>query len=154
MKLTNKSYVFLLLFFFSSCVSKKLVTDIQERIKVDTIYKTKTIKEVERFTDTLVIDKPCDSLGNLKPFKQLIKTKQGNVTLIGFNNRITQQIDLNGYKDVLEETYKTKYDSFVKNYSKEVVRYRTPFWVWIYIVSSALIIVSSAFIIFLLLKIR
>ena len=147
MKLTNKSYIFLLLFFFSSCVSKKLVTDIQERIKVDTIYKTKTIKEIERFTDTLVIDKPCDSLGNLKPFKQLIKTKQGNITLTGFNNQITQKIDLNGYKDVLEETYKTKYDSFVKNYNKEVVKYRIPLWVFIYITASALVI-------FLLLRIR
>ena len=147
MKFTNKSYIFLLLFFFTSCVSKKLVTDIQERIKVDTVYKTKTIKEIERFTDTLVIDKPCDSLGNLKPFKQLIKTKQGNITLTGLNNQITQQIDLNGYKDVLEETYKTKYDSFVKNYNKEVVKYRIPLWVWIYIVASALII-------FLLLRIR
>ena len=147
MKLTNKSYIFLLLFFFSSCVSKKLVTDIQERIKVDTVYKTKTIKEIERFTDTLVIDKPCDSLGNLKPFKQLIKTKQGNITLTGLNNQITQQIDLNGYKDVLEETYKTKYDSFVKNYNKEVVKYRIPLWVFIYITASALVI-------FLLLRIR
>ena len=147
MKLTNKSYIFLLLFFFSSCVSKKLVTDIQERIKVDTVYKTKTIKEIERFTDTLVIDKPCDSLGNLKPFKQLIKTKQGNITLVGLNNQITQQIDLNGYKDVLEETYKTKYDSFVKNYNKEVVKYRIPLWVFIYIVASALVI-------FLLIRIR
>ena len=147
MKFTNKSYIFLLLFFFTSCVSKKLVTDIQERIKVDTIYKTKTIKEIERFTDTLVIDKPCDSLGNLKPFKQLIKTKQGNITLTGFNNQITQQIDLNGYKDVLEETYKTKYDSFVKNYNKEVVKYRLPLWAWIYIAASALVI-------FLLIRIR
>ena len=147
MKFTNKSYIFLLLFFFTSCVSKKLVTDIQERIKVDTVYKTKTIKEIERFTDTLVIDKPCDSLGNLKPFKQLIKTKQGNITLTGLNNQITQQIDLNGYKDVLEETYKTKYDSFVKNYNKEVVKYRIPLWVFIYIISSALII-------FLLIRIR
>ena len=147
MKFTNKSYIFLLLFFFTSCVSKKLVTDIQERIKVDTVYKTKTIKEIERFTDTLVIDKPCDSLGNLKPFKQLIKTKQGNITLVGLNNQITQQIDLNGYKDVLEETYKTKYDSFVKNYNKEVQIKIVPLWVWIYIVASALII-------FLLFKIR
>ena len=147
MKLANKSYIFLLLFFFTSCVSKKLITDVQERIKIDTIYKTKTIKEVERFTDTLVIDKACDSLGNLKPFKQLIKTKQGNITLVGLNNQITQQIDLNGYKDVLEETYKTKYDSFVKNYNKEIKTNIIPFWVWIYIVASALII-------FLLLKIR
>ena len=147
MKLTNKSYIFLLLFFFTSCVSKKLITDIQERIKVDTIYKTKTIKEIERFVDTLVIDKPCDSLGNLKPFKQLIKTKQGNITLTGFNNQITQQIDLNGYKDVLEETYKIKYDSFVKNYNKEVVKYRIPLWVFIYIAASALVI-------FLLIRIK
>ena len=147
MKFTNKSYIFLLLFFFTGCVSKKLVTDIQERIKVDTIYKTKTIKEFERFVDTLVIDKPCDSLGNLKPFKQLIKTKQGNITLTGLNNQITQQIDLNGYKDVLEENYKTKYDSFVKNYNKEVVKYRIPLWVFIYITASALVI-------FLLLRIR
>jgi hypothetical protein len=147
MKFTNKSYIFLLLFFFTGCVSKKLVTDIQERIKVDTIYKTKTIKEVERFVDTLVIDKACDSLGNLKPFNQLIKTKQGNITLVGLNNQITHQIDLNGYKDVLEETYKTKYDSFVKNYNKEVVKYRTPFWVFIYIACSILII-------FLLIKFR
>jgi hypothetical protein len=147
MKLANKSYIFLLLFFFTSCVSKKLVTDIQERIKVDTIYKTKTIKEVERFTDTLVIDKACDSLGNLKPFKQLIKTKQGNITLTGLNNKITHHIDLKGYKDVMEETYKTKYDSFVKNYSKEVVKFKTPLWVWVYIVSSSLII-------FFLLKFR
>ena len=147
MKLTNKSYIFLLLFFFTSCISKKLVTDIQERVKVDTIYKTKTIKEVERFVDTLVIEKPCDSLGNLKPFKQLIKTKQGNITLTGLNNQITQQIDLNGYKDVLEETYKTKYDSFVKNYNKEVVKYRIPLWVFIYIAASALVI-------FLLIRIK
>ena len=147
MKLTNKSYIFLLLFFFTSCVSKKLITDIQERIKVDTVYKTKTIKEIERFVDTLVIDKPCDSLGNLNPFKQIIKTKQGNITLVGLNNQITQQIDLKGYKDVLEETYKIKYDSFVKNYNKEVQIKIVPFWVWIYVVASALII-------FLLIRIR
>ena len=148
MKLTNKSYIFLLLFFFTSCVSKKLITDIQERIKVDTIYKIKTIKEVQAFRDTLTIESPCDTItGNLRPFKQLISTKQGKVSIQGRNNVITAEIDLNGYKNVLEETYKTKYDSFVKNYSKEVQIKIVPFWVWIYIVSSALII-------FLLLKIR
>tara|TARA_R110000868_G_C10516422_1_gene732669 strand:+ start:152 stop:601 length:450 start_codon:yes stop_codon:yes gene_type:complete len=148
MKLRNKLFFFtIILLILNSCVAKRTITDIQERIKIDTIYKTKIIKEVERFTDTLVIDKPCDSLGNLKPFKQLIKTKQGNITLVGLNNQITQQIDLNGYKDVLEETYKTKYDSFVKNYNKEVVKYRIPLWVFIYIVASALVI-------FLLLRIR
>ena len=144
----KKLIILLLLFFFTSCISKKLVTEYKERIKVDTIYKTKTIKEVQAFRDTLTIENPCDTItGNLKPFKQFISTKQGKVSIQGKNNVITAEIDLNGYKEVLEETYKTKYDSFIKNYNKEVIKYRTPFWVWIYIVSSALII-------FLLLKIR
>jgi len=148
MKLTNKSYIFLLLFFFTSCISKKLVTDIQERVKVDTVYKTKTIKEIQRFTDTLTIENPCDTItGNLKPFKQLISTKQGKVSIQGKNNVITAEIDLNGYKDVLEETYKTKYDSFIKNYNKEVVKYKTPFTHW-------LIHIICVLVIFLLLKIR
>ena len=147
MKLTNKSYIFLLLFFFTGCMSKKLVTEYKERIKVDTIYKTKTIKEVQRFTDTLTIENPCDSSGVLKPFKQLILTKQGKVSIQGKNNVITAEIDLNGYKEVLEETYKTKYDSFVKNYSKEVQIKIVPFWVWIYVVASALVI-------FLLIRIK
>ena len=104
MKPQNKSYIFLLLFFIS-CNAKKVVTEFKDRIIKDTIYKTKTIKEVERFTDTLTIKQPCDSLGNLKPFKQLIKVKQGNISLTGLNNVISAEIDLKGYKEQLEETY-------------------------------------------------
>jgi len=147
MKLQNKSYIFLLLFFFISCNAKKVITEYKEIIKKDTIYTIKTIKEVERFTDTLTIKQPCDSLGNLKPFKQLIKTKQGNISLIGINNVITAEIDLKGYKDTLEKTYKTKYENFTNNYNKETIKYKLPFWVWIYIFSSIAII-------FFLLKIR
>ena len=147
MKLQNKSYIFLLLFFFISCNAKKVVTEFKDRIIKDTIIQTKTIKEVERFTDTLTIKQPCDSLGNLKPFKQLIKVKQGNISLIGINNVITAEIDLKGYKDVLEQTYKTKYEKFTENYNKEVVKYKLSFWVWIYIFSSIAII-------YFLLKIR
>ena len=147
MKLQNKSYIFLLLFFFISCNAKKVVTEYKEIIKKDTIYTIKTIKEVEAFRDTLTIKQPCDSLGNLKPFKQFIKTKQGNISLIGINNVITAEIDLKGYKDVLEQTYKTKYEKFTENYNKEVVKYKLSFWVWIYIFSSIAII-------YFLLKIR
>ena len=147
MKLQNKSYIFLLLFFFISCNAKKVVTEYKEIIKKDTIYTIKTIKEVEAFRDTLTIKQPCDSLGNLKPFKQLIKTKQGNISLIGINNVITAEIDLKGYKDVLDQTYKTKYENFTENYNKETIKYKLPFWVWLYIFSSIAVI-------FFLLKIR
>ena len=147
MKLQNKSYIFLLLFFFISCNAKKVVTEFKDRIIKDTIIQTKTIKEVERFTDTLTIKQPCDSLGNLKPFKQLIKVKQGNISLIGINNVITAEIDLKGYKDTLEKTYKTKYENFTENYNKETVKYKVPFYHW-------LIHLFCVLVIFLLFKLR
>jgi len=147
MKLQNKSYIFLLLFFFISCNAKKVVTEFKDRIIKDTIIQTKTIKEVERFTDTLTIKQPCDSLGNLKPFKQLIKVKQGNISLIGISNVITAEIDLKGYKDVLEKTYKTKYENFTNTYNKETVKYKVPFYHW-------LIHLFCVLVIFLLFKLR
>ena len=147
MKLQNKSYIFLLLFFFISCNAKKVVTEYKDRIIKDTIIQTKTIKEVERFTDTLTIKQPCDSLGNLKPFKQLIKVKQGNISLIGISNVITAEIDLKGYKDVLEKTYKTKYENFTNTYNKETVKYKVPFYHW-------LIHLFCVLVIFLLFKLR
>ena len=128
MKLQNKSYIFLLLFFFISCKSKQVITEYKDRIVKDTTYITKTIKEVERFTDTLTIKQPCDSLGNLKPFKQLISTKQGKVSIQGKNNVITAEIDLNAYKEILEKEYKSKLDKNTIIKEKEVIRYRTPFW--------------------------
>jgi len=145
-----KTKIFFFTIIFSllySCGGKKVVTEYKEIIKKDTIYTIKTIKEVEAFRDTLTIKQPCDSLGNLKPFKQLIKVKQGNISLIGINNVITAEIDLKGYKDVLEQTYKTKYENFTNTYNKETIKYKLPFWVWIYIFSSIAII-------FFLLKIR
>jgi len=148
MKLQTKSYIFLLLFFFISCTAKKVVTEYKDRIIKDTIIQTKTIKEVERFTDTLRIENPCDSLtGKLKPFKQLIKTKQGNISLTGINNVITQEIDLKGYKDQLEQTYKSKYEKFTKNYNKETVKYKVSFYHW-------LIHIICALVIFVLLRLR
>ena len=140
MKPQNKSYIFLLLFFIS-CNAKKVVTEFKDRIQKDTIYKTKTIKEVERFTDTLTIKQPCDSLGNLKPFKQLIKVKQGNISLTGLNNVISAEIDLKGYKEQLEETYKTKYEKFTENYNKETIKYKVPFYHWLIHIISFLVII-------------
>lgn len=128
MKLQNKSYIILLIFFFSSCVAKKSIIEYKDRIVKDTIIQTKTIKEIERFTDTLTIEKPCDSLGNLKPFKQFIKTKQGSISIQGINNVISAKIDLKGYKDMLEREYKTKYEKLQEIKEKTIIKYKYPLW--------------------------
>jgi hypothetical protein len=127
--LKNKiSILLILIFIFSSCASKKTITEYKDRIVSDTIIKTRTEILVERFTDTLTIESPFDSLGKLKPFKQLISTKQGKVSIQGKNNVITAEIDLKAYKDVLEKEYKSKLDKNTIVKEKEVIRYRTPLW--------------------------
>ena len=122
-----KSKLFILLLLVG-CSSKKTITEYKDRIVNDTIIKTKTEILVERFTDTLTIKQPCDSLGNLKPFKQLISTKQGKVSLQGKNNVITAEIDLNAYKKIWETEYKSKLDKNTDIKTKEVIIYRTPLW--------------------------
>jgi len=124
----KKLIILLLLSELSGCATKKTITEYKDRIINDTIIKTRTEVLVERFTDTLTINQPCDSLGNLKPFKQLISTKQGKVSIQGKNNVITAKIDLKAYKDVLEKEYKSKLDKNTIIKEKEVIRYRTPFW--------------------------
>ena len=121
-----KKLIILLLLF--GCSSKKTITEYKDRIVNDTIIKTRTEVLVERFTDTLTIEQPCDSLGNLRPFKQIISTKQGKYTLTGSNNVITANLDLKGYKEILEKEYKSKLDKNTIVKEKEVIRYRTPLW--------------------------
>ena len=121
-----KLFILLLL---SGCASKKTITEYKDRVVNDTIIKTRTEVLVERFTDTLTIESPCDSLGNLKPFKQLISTPQGKYTLTGSNNVITANLDLKGYKEIWEKEYKSKLDKNTTIKDKDVVRYRTPLWI-------------------------
>ena len=111
-----------------SCGSKKTTIEYKDRIVKDTIIKTKTETLVERFTDTLTIESPCDSLGNLKPFKQIVSTAQGKYTLTGINNVITAELDLNGYKKIWEKEYKSKLDKNTIIEEDKTIKYRTPFW--------------------------
>ena len=126
MKPTKIFLFFFISTFLFNCAAKKTITEYKDKIVRDTIIKTKTITEVERYTDTLTINQPCDSLGNLKPFKHSIKIKQGNITITGINNKITGEIDLNGYNKIIEETYKTKYEKEISEYKENNIRYRTP----------------------------
>jgi len=127
--MNKKSILLILTVIASSCASKKTITEYKDRIVNDTIIKTRTEVLVERFTDTLTINQPCDSLGNLKPFKQLISTKQGKVSLQGKDNVITAEIDLNAYKEILEKEYKSKLDKNTILKEKEVVKYKIPLWI-------------------------
>ena len=132
---------------FANCRSKKVVTEYKEVIKRDSIFVTKEKLVVKRFTDTLTIKKPCDSVGNLKAFKRTFVLPQGKISLQGSNNQIQAKIDLKGYESTIERKYKTIYDKKVSELSSKEVKYKTPFYHW-------LIHVLCALVIFLLLRIH
>ena len=127
--MNKKSILLIIIVIASSCASKKTITEYKDRIINDTIIKTRTEVLVERFTDTLTINQPCDSLGNLKPFKQVVSTPQGKYTLTGSNNVITADLDLRGYKEIWEKEYKSKLDKNTIVKEKEVVKYKIPLWI-------------------------
>ena len=141
MKLKKTSYIFLLILFFGSCVARKSTVKYKDRVVKDTVYKN--IKEtiIERFTDTLTIEQPCDSLGNLKTFSQLIKVSQGNINLTGFNNVITAEIDLDGYKKIWKKEFVKQYENKNSEIKKEVVRFKYPLWLIFYSISVTLLCV-------------
>ena len=137
----------IILILFANCRTKKVVTEYKEIVKRDSIFVTKEKLVVKRFTDTLTIKKPCDSVGNLKPFKRTFVLPQGKISLQGSNNQIEAKIDLKGYESTIEKKYKTIYDKKVSEFSSKEVKYKTPFYHWF-------IHVLCALVIFLLLRIR
>ena len=144
----NKLFFFsIILIVFANCRTQKVVTEYKEVVKRDSIFVTKEKLVVKRFTDTLTIKKPCDSVGNLKPFKRTFIVPQGKISLQGANNQIQAKIDLKGYENTIEKKYKTIYDKKVSELSSKEVKYKTPFYHWF-------IHVLCALVIFLLLRIR
>ena len=52
----------IILIVFANCRTQKVVTEYKEVVKRDSIFVTKEKLVVKRFTDTLTINKPCDSV--------------------------------------------------------------------------------------------
>tara|TARA_R100001244_G_scaffold128192_1_gene99071 strand:+ start:522 stop:962 length:441 start_codon:yes stop_codon:yes gene_type:complete len=139
MKLTNKSYIFLLLFFFVSCVAKKSTIEYKERIVKDTIF-TETIKTVFKdVKQTLYVDSPCDSIGTLKPFEKTIITPKAKIKLYSEKGSIKVDVNIDSIVDLKVSEFKSKYKSKVEIKEVEIVRYRLPIWLVLSLVVSVLL---------------
>jgi len=129
----NKNILFILFtLLFLSCATKKTTIKKEYIKKVDTLIVTKDRIITKRFTDTLTVEKPCDSLGNLRPFKQSISVPQGKIELTSVDGSIQAKIDLKAYESIFENKYRIKYENKIKESSEEIIRYKTPLWLLIY----------------------
>lgn len=131
------SIVFLLL--FTSCTAKKVITQTKEVIKNDTIIVTKDRYVTKAVNDTILIKSPCDSLGILKPFKERLKTAQGEITIQSKNNVIQANINLDSIVQSIEKRYESKTVDTTQKRDALKIKYRTPIWLVLSLVFSVIV---------------
>ena len=120
-------YLVILLIVLVGCKPTQTVT--KTEYVHDTISVEKIVKINVPVKQIVEIEQPCDSLGNLKPFKTVLKSDKGNVTVIGKDNRISVKFNL----DSIKEVYRKEFQSHVsdKVEIKEVeVKQPLPKWIW------------------------
>jgi len=132
-------YSIVILLLFTSCTAKKVITKSERIIVNDTIILTKDRIVTKAVNDTILIESPCDSLGILKPFKQRLKTAQGEITIQSKNNAIEATINLDSIVQSIEKRYESKtVDTKVKNDTLKV-KYKTPVWLVLSLVFSVIV---------------
>jgi hypothetical protein len=123
-----------------SCVSKKIVTETKEVIKRDSIYIVKDRFVTKQVNDTIVINKVCDTLGNLKSFDRVIKTNNVKVTLKSVKGSIQATVDIDSLVNERIREFKENYQSKTETKEVKITKYRIPFWVWAVITLESLVI--------------
>ena len=121
-------YLIIILILLVGCKPQQITVTKTEYVH-DTISVEKIVKINVPVKQVVEIESPCDSLGNLKPFKTVLKSEKGNVTVVGKDNSISVEFNL----DSIKEVYRKEFQSHVsdKVEIKEVeVKQPLPKWIW------------------------
>ena len=115
-------------------VERTIIQDTLKTVRLES--KTKPIDVNYKF------DLVCDSLGNVRPVSFQEASGDNTAKLKIINNQLLAQLKVAESKSKIDTIYKTKY----KNHyiDRELVKYRTPFWVWtVFIILVLLLILSN-----------
>ena len=134
-----RKIILLLLLFSFSCRSSKTTVEKEFITKTDTLIVNKDRFITKKVVDTLFVENPCDSLGNLKPFKNVFKTDKANITIESVNGNIEARINLDSIVSSIESRYKIKDVEVIKDKEVEIIKYRTPFNTVLVLVGSILL---------------
>jgi hypothetical protein len=132
-------YSVVILLLFASCTAKKVITQTKEVIVNDTIILTKDRIVTKAVNDTILIESPCDSLGVLKPFKERLKTAQGQITIQSKNNVIQANINLDSIVQSIEKRYESKAIDTTQKSDTLKIKYRTPIWLVLSLIFSVIV---------------
>tara|TARA_R110002096_G_C14395214_1_gene706934 strand:+ start:429 stop:869 length:441 start_codon:yes stop_codon:yes gene_type:complete len=134
-----KKIILLILVIFTSCVAKKTTTEYKERIVKDTLIINKERIVTQQVIDTLVVESPCDSLGNLKDFVKEIRTPIAKVSLKSVKGAIEVSVNIDSIVDQRISKYRKSYNKEVHTKEVEVVRYKYPLWLILSLVVSIIV---------------
>lgn len=132
-------YSIVILLLFTSCTAKKVITKSERVIVNDTIILTKDRIVTKAVNDTILIESPCDSTGILKPFKQRLKTAQGQITIQSKNNVLEATINLDSIVQSIEKRYESKTVDTKEKSDTLKIKYKTPLWLVLSLIFSVVI---------------
>ena len=123
-----------------SCATKKVTTNktIVEQT-TDTVMIEKIREVIKPVKETIYIENPCDSLGNLKDFERVVQSQHGKITIKNEGGKIKADINLDSIVAGIEREYKSKMQSKSETTEKVVVKEKKPLWVYLLMVYSVMI---------------
>lgn len=143
----------------TSCRSKKVVSENSNRESdsssariervVDTVYKDRIIEKTKPVFTEIVIEKPCDSLGNLNPIFYNIGSGANRSSVYSKDGKLYLNQVIDSFQTRIEKEYRSRWrqDSLAlrnsliseSSSSKEVVRYVYPWWWWLVMILGSLL---------------
>lgn len=136
----KKLTILFTLVLLSSCATKKVTTNktIVEQ-STDTVMIEKIREVIKPVKETIYIENPCDSLGNLKDFERVVQSQHGKITIKNEGGKIKADINLDSIVAGIEREYKSKMQSKSEVTEKVVVKEKKPLWVYLLIVYSVMV---------------
>lgn len=128
--------IILILHIFTGCAAKKVYI---ETHSTDTIYKKEIVRIALPAINSVYIDKPCDSLGNLIPFNHVIINDKVRTVIKTVNNTIVLEQNIDSIVDVRIEEYRSK----VKTSKEVIIKYRIPKWCYYSLLITSLLLVFT-----------
>jgi len=130
-----KNVIFIIiLYIFTGCAAKKVYVETKT---TDTIYKKEIIKVSIPQVNKVFIDKPCDSLGNIIPFKHIIYNDKVRTVIKTVNNNIVVEQNIDSIVDIRVREYISKN----KSHEEVIIKYRVPKWCYYSLLITSLLLV-------------
>jgi hypothetical protein len=134
MKATQALLIFFLLI---GCKAKETTV---ERTQTSDTLISKSFEYVSQPIETnYSFSIECDSLGNVKEIKTFESSGLNSASVKLKNNQLDLRLITGMSQSKVDTIYKTKYKDVLK--TSDVVRYKTPLWMWITIILQTLVII-------------